>query len=477
MVKIYMAALAFTGILIFIMEVILIDRKMIEKYRMISKDRYLFDREDVYTILCLYYDLKRYIRSDFSLIDILLFILLNSFYVIYILFSPIIWIKVFILLMEIMIYKIFGINKEIVKPNFSDTKVELSLMNFIKSYLKWIDSFVYICVYSMIKNKRKNIKEIIKNITILYVTGRPLWYSNFCITSIVELKKIINLDIWKRKNKKIWMLILVKRIKILVERKYIEKNIVYLNILRPLKLEVRDIGIYINGLGKLIETVQMSNFLVYKHLVSVVANGIPHLALVNKDKTSAQILTSSKQIWSKSQNKFISANLLHTNNVEKPQYCILSSIDANDVHEFVVTSAWSNLQIGNTQEFIGFITKANLQFWGHYGREFLIQNGIENFKEIVNLTNATEEEFAKIKDPRIEDRFKLLQAHVWSFGEKILQDEAHSLIVELNKETEFLSFEEMWLKLEKTIAKNELVELYDYADREFKYTLLKNSDY
>jgi hypothetical protein len=37
-----------------------------------------------------------------------------------------------------------------------------------------MDAFAYICAYCIVKNKKKNMKEIIKNVSIVHVTGRPL---------------------------------------------------------------------------------------------------------------------------------------------------------------------------------------------------------------------------------------------------------------------------------------------------------------
>lgn len=124
----------------------------------------------------------------------------------------------------------------------------------------------------------------------------------------------------------------------LLEKKCIEKNITYLRVLKPLKMNVSDSKLCMNGLKELVQALKTEELLVYKNVVSVITGSMPHLAVVNEDRTSGQILTSSRQIWSKEKNKFISANLLHVKNVYHPQYSILSSIDAEDVHEFVVTN-------------------------------------------------------------------------------------------------------------------------------------------
>jgi hypothetical protein len=65
--------------------------------------------------------------------------------------------------------------------------------------------------------------------------------------------------------------------------------------LRPLKLEVRDLSIKINGIEKLVMEIGSKNFYKFKNIASI-ASDIPHLALVNDSRDTAQILTSSKQV-------------------------------------------------------------------------------------------------------------------------------------------------------------------------------------
>jgi hypothetical protein len=132
------------------------------------------------------------------------------------------------------------------------------------------------------------------------------------------------------------------------------------------------------------------------------------LALVNDSRDTAQILTSSKQVWSKDSKSYVSANFLCKNKNGKNQNIILSQVENEDVHDFVLTNTWENLNITNTKEFIGFITLVNFQYWCNYGEELLIQNRSKNIKDILNLKNKESEIFNKIKNEEVRDRFILL---------------------------------------------------------------------
>ena len=229
----------------------------------------------------------------------------------------------------------------------------------------------------------------------------------------------------------------------LINKKYIEKNITYLNILRPLKIEIKDYKLSINGLKKLFEVIKLENFLVYKNVYSVKSGLQPHLAVVNDTKTSGQILTSSKEIRVKTKEELIFTNILHRKNLNKPQHVILSSINPEHVQDFVMTNTWYNLKIENTEEFVGLITKLNLQYLGYCSENFLVQNRSVNFKDIIYLTNSTNTKLKVINDPVLENRFTLLHGQVNSFGEKILQDEAKLELAELNKEIDNLDFKQI----------------------------------
>jgi hypothetical protein len=123
----------------------------------------------------------------------------------------------------------------------------------------------------------------------------------------------------------------------LVEDIYNEKNLAYFIILKPLKLEIADFKFYINGIKELLKTIKLEEFMVYKSIKTLTFGPIPHFIVTNDKGTSGQVLTSSKLVWSKEKNKFIEADLLHIKNT-KPQYSILSAIDQNNLHDFVLTN-------------------------------------------------------------------------------------------------------------------------------------------
>jgi hypothetical protein len=167
---------------------------------------------------------------------------------------------------------------------------------------------------------------------------------------------------------------------------------------------------------------------------------------------------------------------LHIKNT-KPQYSILSAIDQNNLHDFVLTNTWENLKINNTKEFLGFLMKVNLNYWCNSGTNLLIQKQAMNFKEILDLTKNSDNELNKIADNDIRNRFTVLQGNVWSFGEKILQDEAIKTIVEVKLEFEGLDFCQIFNKFETVIPIEDLLEVYSHADKEFAQTIIKNYDY
>jgi hypothetical protein len=69
-----------------------------------------------------------------------------------------------------------------------------------------------------------------------------------------------------------------------------------MNTLKPLKIEVKDFKLFINGLKELLRIMKVEEFMSYKSLCSIPAEGRIHLAVSNESGTSAQILTSSKTI-------------------------------------------------------------------------------------------------------------------------------------------------------------------------------------
>ena len=86
--NIYIFVITFTGIFIFIIELLLIDIKIIKSYKIKSQEKYLYNSEQYYNILCLYYDILRYIKNDFKIFDIICLFLLNFIYLVYLVFLP-----------------------------------------------------------------------------------------------------------------------------------------------------------------------------------------------------------------------------------------------------------------------------------------------------------------------------------------------------------------------------------------------------
>ncbi len=136
LMKLYIFLAALTGILIFLAELMLVNKSELLKYKNISKNSYLYNTEKEYNIACLYYDFLRYVKNDLSLTDVLLFTLLGSSYTVYLLFLPYMWAKGSLLIVKIIFCKLIGIDKTIKKPNFSKAKLEPSFYEFIACYLK-----------------------------------------------------------------------------------------------------------------------------------------------------------------------------------------------------------------------------------------------------------------------------------------------------------------------------------------------------
>lgn len=383
-----------SGLLIFLLEIVtplkinnnLTLSGLKKKKNDLKEDFYFYNTEKTYNIYFAYEDFKKYLKKDFSFVDILLFFFLNIFYIFYIATLPIFWIKTILRFLNIFYCMLRSLDSEINKPDSSNLELKLTFKNFFKHYFFWLDCFSYIVVYFFFKKKNKSLSSFFKNLSIIYLVGRPLWYINFCINTIFKLKKILNSDMWARKKKLFWIFIFYNVCKNLIFEEVVLKTLVYYSLMQPLKLSVINSKVCTNGIESILSQFKsIEQLLIYNRVCSVVTRKKSHVALINEITNEGIILTSQDVVkTSDSVEKTIIFKKPNENNSGVKQYIVFSEIEPKVIDNSIPQWFLSNFEIKNTADFFGLLIALNLYAHSSTPSYYLQQSSSMKLPKVVH---------------------------------------------------------------------------------------------